>query len=75
MSDVKVYTTSTCPWCHQVKNYLKDKGVAFQEINVAEEPQQAKMLVDKTGQRAVPVIEIGDEIVIGFNRQRLEELL
>lgn len=75
MSDIRVYTTPTCPWCHRVKEYLNNKGVSFQEINVAENMEEASQLVEKTGQRTVPVIEVGEEIIVGFDREKLEEIL
>ncbi|MGE5558013.1 MAG: glutaredoxin family protein [Bacillota bacterium] len=75
MPEVTVYTTPACPWCNRVKSYLSDKGISYREIDVAAEPEQARRMVEKTGQRTVPVIEIGDDVVIGFDRERLEELL
>ena len=75
MAEIKVYTTPACPWCNKVKDYLKEKGVQFREIDVASDMNEAVQLVERTGRRTVPVIEIGDQIIVGFNREKLEELL
>lgn len=72
---VSVYSTPTCPYCNQAKEYLKQKGVDFVEYNVASDLEARNLMVQKSGQLGVPVIDINGEIVIGFNRTRLEELL
>lgn len=73
--DVKIYTTPTCPHCKRAKEFLRGKGVKFKEINVAKDREKAKEMVEKTGQRGVPVIEIGDETVIGFDQDGIEKAL
>jgi len=72
---VKVYSTNTCPWCDRVKEFLKQHNIEFEEINVGEDQEKAKEMVEKSGQMGVPVIEIDDEIIIGFNEPRIRELL
>lgn len=72
---VSVYSTPTCPYCNQVKEYLKQKGIEFIEYNVASDLEARNVMVQKSGQLGVPVIDVGGDIVIGFNRARLEELL
>ena len=73
--EVIVYTTPTCPYCHQVKDYLQHKGVEFSELNVAANLEARNTMVQKSGQLGVPVIEIDGQTVVGFNRAKLEELL
>ncbi len=72
---VVVYSTPTCGPCKAAKAFLASKGVAFQEINVAEDVEGREELIRQTGQLAVPVIVVGDEVVLGFNRPRLTEVL
>ncbi len=72
---VFVYSTPTCGPCKAAKAFLTSKGVAFQEINVAEDVEGREELIRQTGQLAVPVIVVGDEVVLGFNRPRLTEVL
>ena len=70
-----VYSTPTCGYCHQVKQYLAERGIPYQEIDVAADHQAAVDMVSLTGQRGVPVVLIDGQAVIGFNRPRIDELL
>ena len=72
---VKVYSTPVCPWCHRAKDFLKEHGIEFEDIDVSRDHEAGREMVEKSGQMGVPVIEIDGEIVIGFNRERLAELL
>ena len=54
MSNVKVYSTPTCPYCHMVKDFLKEKGVEFEDIDVASDQAAAKEMIGKSGQMGVP---------------------
>ncbi len=78
MADRKVviYSTPTCPYCKRAKDYLSRKGIAYTDINVAQDREKAKEMIQKSGQMGVPVIIIGDnEIVVGFNQSLLDKLL
>ena len=77
MNDVKViiYTTPTCPWCRKAKAYLNEKVVNFKEIDASKDQKAAEELVRKTHQMGVPVIQIGNEYVIGFDKKRFDKLL
>jgi glutaredoxin 3 len=75
VSEVVVYTTPTCGYCHQVKQYLSERGVSFKEVDVAADRQAAGEMVRLTGQRGVPVVVIDSQIVVGFNRARIDQLL
>lgn len=72
---VNVYTTQTCPWCHRAKEYLTQKGVPFTDYDVSRDREKAREMIKKSGQMAVPVIEVGGEIIVGFNQAKLDELL
>lgn len=72
---IKVYSTKTCPYCKLTKDFLTEKGVAFTEIDVAEDPAAANEMVKKSGQMGVPVIEINSDIIVGWNKNALEEAL
>ncbi len=72
--EVIVYSSNTCPHCVTVKEYLSDKGVAFTEKNVSVDATARKELMKK-GIMAVPVVEIDGETVVGFDRDRIEDLL
>jgi len=75
VSEVVVYSTPTCGYCHQVKQYLSQRGVPYREVDVAADRQAASEMVDLSGQRGVPVVVIDGQVVIGFNRPRIDELL
>ena len=73
--NVAVYSTPTCPYCRQAKEYLKEKGIQFTEHNVATDLEARNAMVQKSGQLGVPVIEVDGSVVVGFDRGKLEELL
>jgi glutaredoxin 3 len=75
MAEVTVYTTPTCPWCSKLKGYLNEKGVPFQEVNIAANPEAANRLMDVSGQRSVPVTTVGDQVVVGFDPDSIDHLL
>ena len=78
MTDKKVviYSTPTWPYCARAKEYLSEKGISYEEHDVAADRDAAKEMVEKTKQMAVPVIMIDDkDIVVGFNQAKLDELL
>ncbi|WP_163192934.1 glutaredoxin family protein [Clostridium thermarum] len=72
---VKVYSTTTCPWCVKAKDYLKSKGIAYEDINVSLDSAAAKEMIEKSGQRGVPVLDINGNIVVGFDRPQIDKLL
>lgn len=72
---VVVYSTPTCHFCHMAKDFFKDNNVAFSEFNVAEDVEKRKEMVEKTGQLGVPVIQIGEDTIVGFNQPKVKELL
>lgn len=74
MANVTVFTSSTCPHCTSAKNYLKQKGVDFEEKNVSTDMSARNELIKK-GYRGVPVIIVNGEAIVGFDRHRLERLL
>ena len=72
---VKVYSTPTCPFCTMAKNYLKQNDVAFEDVDVSRDREQAMDMIRKSGQRGVPVIDYNGEIIVGFDKKRLSELI
>lgn len=73
--DIKIYTTPTCGYCHQAKRFLDERGVRYTEYDVSRDRQAAEEMVAKTGQMGVPVITVDGEVIVGFDRPRLEQLL
>ena len=73
--NVVVYTTPTCSWCTTVKRHLDANGVRYREINVAADAKAAEAMVKKSGQQGVPQTEINGQIVVGFDKTRINSLL
>ncbi len=72
---VKIYTTSTCPWCKKTKEFFKANKVKFTEIDVGADQKAAKEMVKKSGQMGVPVTDINGEIIVGYNEAKLKKAL
>lgn len=72
---VVVYSTPTCTFCKQVKEFFTENNVVFEEYNVAEDQEKRREMIEKSGQMGVPVVFVGDEMVIGFDEGKLRELL
>ena len=72
---ITIYSTKTCGFCHAAKEYLRGRSIEFNEIMVDERPDGAEMLIEKSGQLGVPVIEVDGNIIIGFDRPRLDTFL
>lgn len=75
MKKVKIFSTPTCPYCHMAKDYLKSKKVSFEDVDVSIDQVQATAMVERSGEMGVPQLWIGDQIVIGFNKPVIDELL
>jgi len=72
---VKIYSTPSCHWCVKVKEFLKENDIEFKDLNVAEDRQAAKEMVEKSGQMGVPVLDIKGTIIVGFNEPMIKEAL
>ena len=73
--EVKVYSTPSCPFCIRVKEFLKDNGIEFEDIDVSVNQDKVQEMVQKSGQMGVPVLEIEGNIVIGFDKEKISQLL
>jgi Glutaredoxin and related proteins len=71
MNQITVYTTTTCPFCHMVKHFLKKQGLPFQEVNVQQDPAAGQRLVETTGQMGVPQTNVNGQWVIGYDPDRI----
>ena len=72
---VKVYSTPTCPWCNVLKNFLKEKNIEFEDIDVSKDHEKAREMIKKSGQMGVPQIEINGKIIVGFDKAAIEKEL
>lgn len=74
-TQVTVYTAPWCGYCGAVKQYFDKLGVAYTEKNIDEDRAYAEEAVKKSGQTGIPVVVIGDEVIVGFNRARIDTAL
>jgi glutaredoxin 3 len=72
---IKVYSTPTCPWCHRVKEFLKDNNINFEDVDVSVDSTAGEEMVQKSGQMGVPVLDIDGEIIVGFDKDRIKSAL
>ncbi len=72
---VTVYSTPTCPYCKLTKEFLKEKGIPFSDVDVSADPAAANEMVKKSGQMGVPVIDINGSVIVGWNKGALEEAI
>jgi glutaredoxin 3 len=72
---VKVYSTSTCPFCVRAKQFLKDNNIMFENIDVSADQGKAQEMMDRSGQMGVPVLDIDGEIIIGFDKEKIKKVL
>lgn len=75
MSKIIVYSTPSCPYCTLVKDYLKQKGVEFEERDVSKDRVSAREMIEKSGEMGVPQIDINGTIIVGFNRDAIDNEL
>ncbi|MFA5942248.1 MAG: glutaredoxin family protein [Candidatus Paceibacterota bacterium] len=73
--NVIIYSTPTCHFCQIAKEFLKEKGVAYTEYDVAHDLEKRQEMIQKSGQMGVPVIFVGSDMIIGFDRERLASSL
>ncbi|EKQ52120.1 MULTISPECIES: glutaredoxin family protein [unclassified Clostridium] len=72
---IRVYTTNTCPWCVKVKNYLKSENLEFEELNVQDDMKAREEMIKKSNQMGVPVLDINNNIIIGFDKPAILKAL
>ena len=73
--NVKVYSTKTCPYCVMARDYFKENGVEFEDVDVGRDREAAKEMIEKSGQMGVPVIDIDGNILVGFQPDVFKSLL
>lgn len=72
---VKIYSTPVCPYCHTLKAFLKNEGVSYEDVDVSKDKNALEEMIQKTGRAEVPIVDIDGEIVIGFDKERICQLL
>ncbi len=72
---IKVFSTPSCPYCVTLKDYLKDKGIEFEDIDVSQDQDQLNEMVEKSGQMGVPVVLVDDQVIVGFDKEKIDKAL
>ncbi len=72
---VTVYSTPTCSWCKRIKDYFKEKNIKFRDIDVSKDQKAAKAMVKRSGKQGVPQTLIGGQIIVGFDKAKIDSLL
>jgi len=72
---VIIYSTPTCHYCNLAKDFFKENKISYETFDVQSDLAKRKEMIEKSGQMGVPVIYVGDELVMGFDEDRLRELL
>lgn len=75
LSKVKVYSTSTCPWCVKTKEFLKAHNIKYEEANIGEDEKARNEMFDKSGQFGVPVTDVNGTIIVGYDKEALKKAL
>lgn len=75
MANVTIYTADWCAFCHAAMDYLDKKGVKYTDKDVEKDPEAMKAAIDKSGQRGIPVLDIDGEIIVGFDRPKIDAAL
>lgn len=72
---VTIYSTPTCSYCNKAKEYFRQKGISYNDYNVAQDRRRAEEMVHKSGQMGVPVIDVNGRVIVGFNQPAIEQAL
>jgi len=72
---VKIYSTPSCPYCIMAKEFFKENNIDFEDFNVAENQEAREEMIEKSGQMGVPVIIIDNEVIVGFDKEKIEDLI
>ncbi len=75
MPKIRIFSTPTCPYCQTLKEYLKEKGFEFDDIDVSQDIDARNEMIERSGQTGVPVVDIDGQIVIGFDKERINNIL
>ncbi len=73
--NVRIYSTSTCPYCQRAKQFLSENNIPYEDIDVSVDSQAAEEMIQKSGQMGVPVLDIEGQIIVGFDKERIKRAL
>ena len=75
MKKISIYSTPTCTYCNMAKDFFKKNKLAYTEYNVASDAAKRSEMIEKSGQMGVPVIDVDGQIVVGFDKSTIANLV
>jgi len=75
MKNISIYSTPVCHFCNLAKDFFKDNNLEYTEFDVASDQSKRQEMIELTGQMGVPVIQVDDDIIVGFDEEKIKELL
>lgn len=72
---IRLYTTPSCPYCLTLKEYLKEKKIEFEEVDMSQDKALQDELIEKTGQMVTPILEVDGQYVVGFDKAKINKIL
>jgi len=75
MKKIRLFTTPTCPYCYTLMEFLKENNIEFEEIDVSQNEKAREEMIKKSGRLETPIVEIDGQIVVGFDKQKISEIL
>jgi glutaredoxin 3 len=75
VANVKIYSTPTCPYCKMAKQFLTENNIQFEDVDVSSSQSAAQEMISKSSQMGVPVLDVNGQIVVGFDKARIKQLL
>ena len=72
---VKLYTTPTCPYCYTLKEFFKERNIEFEDIDISKDEKVKDEIIKRSGAIGAPIIEINGEIIVGFDKEKISQLL
>ena len=75
MPTIKIYTTPTCHYCKMTKEFLDENKIEYNAVDVTVDEIARNEMIEKSGQMGVPVIDIDGQILVGFNKEKLSEMV
>lgn len=73
--EIIIYSTPSCHYCQMAKAFFQNNQIAYKDYNVAEDAEKRQEMIEMTGQMGVPVIKVGDEILVGFSEGKIREMI
>ena len=75
LKKIRIFSTPICPYCITLKQFLKQHDFKFEDIDVSKDEKALEEMIQKSGQMGVPVVEIGEDLIVGFDKEKIVNIL